>query len=149
MKNPNRLMLAVAVLALAISCKNLDNSPLAQTLQDGGGEIVDQIVMIGDTGVTFLGEDRSFVTYFSPDGRKVVKLPETGEIRELTWRKNDAQQFCQGIFDTGKENCHNVILVREKDGAYRTFDRKDGRYNTSDGHSGQPFTVVTGNPEGL
>ena len=153
MKKIYLVIVVLAVSVLAVSCakpKNtLKDSSLSQSLTNRGGVIVDQLVEIEDMGgVTFVGPDDGWFVYLSPDGRKVVDIKETGVKKELTWRKNNRDQFCQDMFDSEKEICHDVILVRFADGTYNSFDREDGEYNITDGHPNEPFTSVPGNPQG-
>jgi len=107
-----------------------------------GGEVVSYDTLIGDTGVTFAAKDGGWFSYLSTDGRKVVKVIHTGVVKELTWRKNDSGEFCQQMFRTGKESCAETLIIKDKNGGYNSYNAKTGK-------PGLPFTVQSGNTEGL
>lgn len=118
-------------------------TPTAATVDEiiaEGGEVVNSRELIGETGVTFVSTNGSWFNYLGEDGRKVVKITKSGLTKELTWRVNNAGQFCQQMFSTEKEECDNLVLIKNKDGIYNS-------YNKDNNKPGSPFTIVSGNPE--
>lgn len=130
------------VLFLSTSCATTPAVPTIDDLIAEGGEIVNLPGLIGDAGVTFVAEGGGWFNYLGADGRKVVKINETGLVKELTWRVSDTGQFCQQMFSTEKEECDNNVVIKDKDGIYNS-------YNKANNMPGSPFTVVAGNLENL
>lgn len=124
------------------SCATTPPVPTIDDLVKDGGEVVSFIDLIGDTGVTFVSTDGGWFNYLGVDGRKVVKINSTGEIKELTWRVNDSNQFCQQMFSSEKEECDNNVVIKDKDGIYNS-------YNKANNKPGVSFTIVSGNSEDL
>ncbi len=136
------LILATGVsLALGACATNPKVSAMDVAINNGG-EIVEFLDLIGDTGVTFKAVNGDWFNYLSQDGRKAVKVVTTGVFKELTWRVNDDGVFCQQMFATEKEACGNVTLVKASDGYYYSYSNNTGK-------AGSPFTLVQGNSENL
>ncbi len=130
------------VLLLIASCATAPVAPTIEDLIADGGEVVSIHDLIGDTGVTYVGADESWFNYLGVDGRKVVKITKTGQLKELAWRVNDSGQFCQQMFATEKEECDNIVLIRDREGMYISYDKRKNK-------PGSPFTIILGNSEGL
>jgi hypothetical protein len=142
MRNPLRWASTLLVCLIVSGCATTDTAQTIDGIVADGGEIVDPRDLIGDTGITYVDIDNAWVNYLGPDGRKVVKVEANGVLKRLTWRTNDAGEFCQQMFSTEKEACNNLIIVKDKGGTYNS-------YNKADGKLGARFTIVEGNPEGL
>ena len=139
----NKLILSMMIIGLPTlltACATAPTTPSIDELTSAGGEIVDVRELIGDTGVTFVATNGDWFNYLGPDGRKVAHIKKTGVLKELTWRVNDSDQFCQQMFATEEEACDNLVLIRDKDGIYNSYNKENNK-------PGSPFTIVSGNPE--
>lgn len=142
MKKSFRITAFSSTVILIVSCATTPTvSELDSAISDGGN-VVSPIDLIGDSGVTYIAQDGAWFNYLSADGKKVVKLNDTGLIKELTWRVSDTGEFCQEMFATEKEECDNTIILEIEDGVFNSF-------NKDDGVSGSPFEVARGNSENL
>jgi hypothetical protein len=132
----------VVVLFTATSCATTTSAPTIDELIAQGGEVISFTDLIGDAGVTFVSTEGDWFNYLGADGRKVVKINKTGQLKELTWRVNDSGQFCQQMFSTEKEACDNNVIIKDKEGIYNS-------YNKANSKPGSPFIIMSGNPEGF
>ena len=141
----NKYKFTTTSLLAALSIASCSTTPSINTLDkkyEETGEVVNSLELIGETGVTFVSTDGAWFNYLGADGRKVVKINESGLIKELTWRVNNDGQFCQQMFRTEQEECDNLVLIKDDEGIFNSYNKKDNK-------PGSPFTVVSGNPENL
>lgn len=137
----NRIVIMIAPVLLG-ACATVSPPTSLEDVIAAGGEVVDHQTLIGTEGVTFKATNGNWYNYLGPDGRKVVKTNSTGETKALTWRVNDAGQFCQQMFATGKEACDNLVLVKDKTGVYTSYNKENKK-------PGATFTVTAGNAQNL
>lgn len=133
------LLMVSTTVALA-ACATTETVKSIDDVVAEGGVIVEPIDLIGETGVTFVSTDGGWYNYLGTDGRKVVKITESGLVKNLTWRVNDEGQFCQQMFSTEKESCNNNVLIKFEDGTYNSYNKENNK-------PGNPFTIVEGNPQ--
>lgn len=119
-----KILGAVLLSSLMWGC--VTTSAFDSALSAGG--VVDETTMqdhIGSEGVTATAVDDSWVAYWAPDGKKVVKVNKTGEVAELEWRENEAGEFCEQVFSAGgAEFCGDetgVTVVKTSDDVYYNF----------------------------
>lgn len=124
------------------SCSTAAKNTVMEEVIAAGGEIVNYRDLRGDAGVTFVSTDDAWFNYLGVDGRKVVKITKIGLTKELTWRFNESDQFCQKMFGTEKEECDNLILHKDLEGIYSS-------YNKINNKPGFSFTIVSGSSKNI
>lgn len=140
MKNNRMYPVLLIVMFFITACATTPKFAVMDEVIATGGEIVNYRDLIGEAGVTFVSTDGAWFNYLGVDGRKVVKITKTGLIKELTWRFNEADQFCQQMFGTEKEECDNLVLYKDIEGIYSSHNKINNKL-------GFPFTIASGNPE--
>jgi len=138
--NTLKLLPLVSLLLTLAACTANPKYATIDELVAQGGEIISVKDLIGETGVTFVGTNETWFNYLGADGRKVVKITDSGETKELAWRINDDGQFCQHLFATEKEACDSHVVIKDQNGNYNSYSKEDNK-------PGYPFTLVAGNPE--
>jgi len=140
--NKSILLPSLFTILLTIGACTTTPSKSIEELVADGGEVIEFMDLIGKSGVTFVALNDGWFNYLGPDGRKVVKINKTGEIKHLAWRVNEDDHFCQQMFATEIESCDDHVVIKAKDGTYVS-------YNKSGNKSRFPFTIVAGNPQGF
>lgn len=137
--------LSGAVASLLLTACAVTTTDSIAVLQESGFEPIDGggAALIGDTGATYVDVDNAWVTLYAADGRKVVKMMESGELTNRSWRINDDGVFCHELFKTGEEQCEheNFVYLKNEQGIHAIVrDGKDMKLR---------FKVIPGNSENL
>lgn len=102
----------------------------------------DMINKIGAGGLTVTDTKGSWISYYGPDGRKVVHITSRDETNELKWRTNDSGEFCEQNYSEGsKETCGNpsgYTYLKFSDGSIGQFDSGGKKRFTWKETSGNP-----------
>ncbi len=130
MRTNSALLVAIAVTATACAATDRDVFIEQGATKLGGAEIVDLV-----KGNSLQGAD--FVSYYSDDGAKIVKLGN-GSTVYRTWRVADDGSFCETLVRNNREVCESNYYAL--DGEHKAFRPNGGSID---------FDVVNGNRVGI